>query len=75
VQILFRRADGTMILRVATAEIELTSDRGEAEKGADVRVVATHAVQKAAAKAKKGDFKVSIVAPFDLHVGFFILFF
>ncbi len=44
-------------MRVATAEIELTSDRVEAEKGADVRVVATHAVQRAAAKAKKGDFK------------------
>ncbi len=57
VQILHRRADGTMILRVATAQIELTVDRLEAEKGADVKVVATHAVQKAAQKAKNGDFQ------------------
>ena len=53
VQLLFRRADGTKVLRVATARIELTADRSEAEKGADIKVVATHAAQSAAAKAKK----------------------
>ncbi len=56
-QILFRRSDGTRVLRVATARIELTADREEAERGADIKVVATHAAQSAAAKAKKGNLK------------------
>ena len=55
VQILFKRADGTEILRVSTARIELTLDRDEAERNADIKVVATHAAQSAAAKAKKGN--------------------
>merc|ERR1711991_999677 len=57
VQILFRRADGTEILRVASARIEITQDRDEAERNADVKVVATHAAQAAAQKAKKGNMK------------------
>lgn len=56
VQVLFRRLDGTEVLRVATARIQLTANREEAEKHANVTVVATHAAQKAAAKAKKGDY-------------------
>jgi hypothetical protein len=50
VQLLFRRSDGTKILRVCTAQIELTSDRAEAEDLADVKVVATHAAQSAGEK-------------------------
>lgn len=59
VQVLHKRLDGTEVLRVATAQIQLTSDREEAEKHADATVVATHAAQRAAAKAKAGDFRAA----------------
>ena len=57
VQILYKRPDGTEILRVATARIKITQDRQEAEKNVNVNVVATHVAQRAASKAKKGDYK------------------
>jgi len=59
VQVVHKRLDGTEILRVATAQIKLTSDRSEAEQHANVNVVATHAAQRAAAKAKKGDYQAA----------------
>jgi hypothetical protein len=59
VQVLHKRLDGTEVLRVATAQIKLTSNREEAEKHADAVVVATHAAQRAAAKAKAGDFRAA----------------
>lgn len=46
-------------MRVATAQIKLTTNREEAEKHADAAVVATHAAQRAAAKAKAGDFRAA----------------
>lgn len=55
VQVLHKRLDGTEVLRVCTATIALTSDRAEAEEHADATVVATHAAQRAAMKAKAGD--------------------
>eukprot|EP01127_Copromyxa_protea_P015702 TRINITY_DN4564_c0_g1_i3.p1 TRINITY_DN4564_c0_g1~~TRINITY_DN4564_c0_g1_i3.p1 ORF type:complete len:654 (+),score=143.17 TRINITY_DN4564_c0_g1_i3:848-2809(+) len=59
VQVLHTREDLTEVLRVSTARIKLTSDRGEAEKHANAAVVATHATQRAANKAKKGDFRAA----------------
>jgi len=50
---------GTEVLRVATARIQVTTNREEAEQKANVGVVATHATQRAAAKAKKGDFRAA----------------
>jgi len=57
VQVLHKRLDGTEVLRVATAEIKVTSNREEAEQNANVKVVATHAAQRAATKAKHGDYR------------------
>lgn len=57
VQVLHRRLDGTEVLRVATATIQLTTNRQEAEKHADAAVVATHAAQRAAVRAKAGDYR------------------
>lgn len=44
-------------LRVATASIALTEDRTEAEKGANLTVIGTHAAQRAAKYAKEGEFE------------------
>ena len=42
---------------MATARIELTADRDEAERNANIQVVATHAAQSAAKTAKSGNKK------------------
>lgn len=59
VQVLHKRLDGTEVLRVATAEIQVTTNREEAEQNANVKVVATHAAQRAATKAKHGDYRAA----------------
>eukprot|EP01108_Squamamoeba_japonica_P006796 TRINITY_DN556_c0_g1_i3.p3 TRINITY_DN556_c0_g1~~TRINITY_DN556_c0_g1_i3.p3 ORF type:complete len:189 (-),score=131.44 TRINITY_DN556_c0_g1_i3:53-619(-) len=56
VQLLYTARDGAVKLRVATATIEVTEDRSEAERDANVAVVATHAAQAAARLARRGSF-------------------
>ena len=57
VQLLYTRPNGMQCLRVATAEVDVTEDRIEAEKAADIAVVGVHAAQRAARYAKEGDFE------------------
>lgn len=59
VQLLYTRPNGMRCLRVATAKVAITEDRMEAERGADVEVVATHAAQRAARLAKAGDYETA----------------
>eukprot|EP00027_Filamoeba_sp_ATCC50430_P012347 CAMPEP_0168564266 /NCGR_PEP_ID=MMETSP0413-20121227/13148_1 /TAXON_ID=136452 /ORGANISM="Filamoeba nolandi, Strain NC-AS-23-1" /LENGTH=871 /DNA_ID=CAMNT_0008595915 /DNA_START=32 /DNA_END=2643 /DNA_ORIENTATION=- len=57
VQILYTKANGMQCLRVATTKIEATEDREQAEAAADVEVIGTHAIQKAAKHAKEGNYE------------------
>ena len=59
VQLLYTRPDGMQCLRVATTTVAVTDDRQEAEANADVRVIGTHAVHKAAKFAKDGDYEAA----------------
>jgi len=55
-QLLYTTKDGSLRLRVATARLETTLDREEAEKDADMAVVAGQAAQAAARHARRGSF-------------------
>ena len=57
VQLLYTRPDGSRCLRVATAEVDVTDDRNEAEEKADIQVVGVHAAQRAARFAREGDYE------------------
>jgi hypothetical protein len=59
VQIVYTRPDGAQMLRVATATIELTQDRAQAEKAANLGVVGAAALQHAAKLAKAGDYEAA----------------
>ena len=56
VQVAFNKLDGTKVLRVATAHLQLTDNRSMAEKNADIKVIGTYAAQRAAKYAKEGSF-------------------
>ena len=59
VQLLYSKKNGERWLRVATTNIRVTDDRGEAEANADVSVVATRAAQRAARLAKSGHYEAA----------------
>lgn len=56
VQLMYTKPDGSQCLRVASAKISVTEDRSVAERNANVGVIGTHAAQKAAKFAKKGNY-------------------
>lgn len=57
VQLVYTKLNGMKCLRVATASIQVTEDRKEAEKNANLTVIGTHAAQRAAKYAKEGEFE------------------
>jgi len=57
VQLVFSRLNGMKCVRIATASIQVTEDRALAERQASLRVIGTHAAQKAAKFAREGDFE------------------
>lgn len=57
VQIAFTRPDGVQMLRIANAKIDLTDDRSQAERNANLNVIGTHAAQRAAKYAKQGNYE------------------
>lgn len=57
VQLLFTRPDGMKCVRVATTTISVTDDRSQAEGKANVSVLTTAAVQRAAKLAKGGAYE------------------
>jgi len=57
VQVAFNKLDGTKVLRVATAHLQLTDNRSMAEKNADIKVIGTYAAQRAAKYAKEGEYE------------------
>jgi len=59
VQLLFTRADGMQYLRVATTSVQLTSDRDQAERNADVKVIGNYAANRAARWAKQGNYEAA----------------
>jgi len=59
VQLLYTRPNGMQCLRVATTCVKVTDDRKKAEENADVKVIGTHAVNRAARYAKDGDYEAA----------------
>jgi len=59
VQLLYTRPNGKRYLRVATTSVLVTEDRKEAEQSADVKVIGTHAANRAAKFAKDGDYEAA----------------
>eukprot|EP01113_Clastostelium_recurvatum_P000455 TRINITY_DN101_c0_g1_i2.p1 TRINITY_DN101_c0_g1~~TRINITY_DN101_c0_g1_i2.p1 ORF type:complete len:985 (+),score=334.30 TRINITY_DN101_c0_g1_i2:83-3037(+) len=57
VQLVYTKLDGMKCLRVASAVIRATEDRKEAEEQANLSVIGTHAVQRAAKYAKEGSYE------------------
>ena len=57
VQLLYVRKNGMQCLRVTTAKVSVTTDRAEAEAQANVSVISTHAANRAAKLAKKGNYE------------------
>ena len=56
VQLLYTRADGTCLLRVATAQLAVTNDRNSAQSARTEGLIAAHAVRKTAELARAGQF-------------------
>lgn len=54
VQLILTKLNGMRCVRVATAAIQVTEDRTEAEQQADLGVIGTYAAQRAARYAKEG---------------------
>jgi small GTP-binding protein len=55
-QLLYTRRDGSVRMRLATARLDTTTSRDEAERDANVAVVATVVAQQAAKLARRGSF-------------------
>jgi small GTP-binding protein len=55
-QLLYTRRDGSVRMRLATARLETTVSRDDAEKDANLAVVATAVAQQAAKLARRGSF-------------------
>merc|ERR1712137_904446 len=56
VQLMYTKPNGEQSLRIACAKISVTDDRTEAEKNANLNVIGTHAAQRAAKFAQKGNY-------------------
>ena len=57
VQLMYSKPSGARYLRIATAMVEATDNREQAEKLADIRVIGTHAALRAAKFAKEGNYE------------------
>ena len=57
IQLMYSKPNGTRVLRISTVMLNLTDNRQQAEKLADVTVIGTHAALRAAKLAKEGDYQ------------------
>ena len=59
VHLLFTKPNGERCLRISTTTIEVTNNREQAEKSANLNIIGTHAAQKAAKLAKDGEYELA----------------
>jgi len=59
VQLIYTRPNGRKYLRVVTTCVPVTEDRQQAEQSADVKVIGSHAANRAAKYAKDGDYEAA----------------